>query len=246
MKLTAYGKTDVGLLRSNNEDAFFLDEQLGLFIVADGMGGHAAGEIASKMAIDLLREKLKSEVKKESTAKELLPALSDAINYANRSIAQAAAENPAWSGMGTTLTVLLIHAQQALIGHVGDSRLYRWSNEKLVQLSDDHTLINEQICRGIISNQEAEQSNLRNILLQAVGIGEELDICQKKIPIEQGDRFLLCSDGLTNMLADEKISDILSNHSLPEMACEELIAQALSAGGKDNVTAVLITVKNEK
>lgn len=242
MKLTAYGQTDVGRIRSNNEDCFHLDQQRGLFIVADGMGGHAAGEIASKMAIETFCKTFESQFNEQMPAEELLPILAAAVKKANQSISQAAAVNPTWSNMGTTLTVLLLHARQALVTHVGDSRLYRWNNKTLSQLSDDHTLIEDQIRRGIISDREASQSDLRNILLQAVGITEELDICQKTLPTVPGDCFLLCSDGLTDMLCQDKISDILTHCSLPEQGCKELIKEALAAGGKDNVTAVLVTV----
>lgn len=245
MKLTAYGQTDVGRMRSNNEDCFYLDEQRGLFIVADGMGGHAAGEIASKMAVDTVCEAIESKFNEQMAPEELQPLLAAAVTQANRSISQAAAENPTWHGMGTTLTVLLLHARQAFLTHVGDSRLYRWRNKTLTRLSDDHTLIDAQLRRGIISEREASQSDLRNILLQAVGITEELDICQKTLPTEPGDCFLLCSDGLTDMLSQESISEILTSSSLPQTGCRELMAAALAAGGRDNITAVLVTVDNK-
>jgi len=242
MTLAAYGKTDVGLLRSNNEDNFYQDEQRGLFIVADGMGGHAAGEVASQMAIDAVAEKLSSGPEKNVSAQRLQALLAEAVHHANRSISQAAADNSAWSGMGTTLTILLLHAGQALLTHVGDSRLYRWNNQQLEQLSDDQTLINDQLRRGIINEQEARQSTLRNILLQAVGVSEELELCQKTFTIQPGDCFLLCSDGLTGMLSDEEINGIMTNNPLPEQGCETLMAEALAAGGKDNITALIVTI----
>jgi protein phosphatase len=247
MKLTACGKTDVGLVRSNNEDSYYLNEQLGLFIVADGMGGHAAGEIASRMAIDVVCERLEPQLGVQTSAEKLLPVLVAAVTAANQSVSQAAAKNPAWAGMGTTLTTLLIHARQALFVHIGDSRLYRWRNQVLEQLSDDHTLVEAQVRQGIISDKEAGQSNLGHILLQAIGITEDLELCQNILPIQQGDCFLLCSDGLTGMLPQDKISAILTQKTLPQQGCEELVALALAAGGKDNITAVLVTVdKNEK
>ena len=245
MKLTAYGKTDVGLLRSNNEDNLFLDELHGLFIVADGMGGHAAGEIASEIAIEVVREQLEPQLAEQASTEQWQSLLADAINAANLSIAQAGAENKAWSGMGTTLTILLIDNRQAFLAHVGDSRLYRWRNQQLEQLSNDHTLVADQLRRGIINEQEACQSNLGNVLLQAVGISEELEICQDNLVVQADDCFLLCSDGLTGMLADEEISAILTDNCLPVQACEELITAALAAGGKDNVTAVLVTATDK-
>lgn len=241
MKLTAYGITDVGLQRSNNEDCFYFDEQLGLFIVADGMGGHAAGEIASRMAVEQVRATLESRPDAQSS-EALQQMLATAVTQANRAITQAAKENPAWSGMGTTLTILQIFEEQAFLAHVGDSRLYRWDGNRLEQLSDDHTLVADQLRHGLINETEAEQSNLGNILLQAVGVSEELNLCQKIIPLQTNTCFLLCSDGLTGMLTNAEISSILAHHPLPEQGCKVLLNNALAAGGKDNITAVLVTV----
>jgi len=243
MRLTACGRTDIGLLRQNNEDCCFVDEKLGLFVVADGMGGHAAGEVASELACRVIREQLTPLLLNRAQQADLIPPLVDAIELANRGIAQAAAENSAWQGMGTTLTVLLLSAGEALLGHVGDSRLYRWRAEKLDQLSDDHSLIGDQLRRGLITHAEADASDLRNILLQAVGITPELQICRKRWPVQAGDRFLLCSDGLTGMVKDEEISAILKQSASPEQGTKLLMEQALAAGGKDNITLVLVRVE---
>ena len=242
MKLTACGKTDIGRLRRNNEDSWFADTRLGLFIVADGMGGHAAGEIASALAVQMIREQLAPLLAKKTRPEGLLSTLSDAIRLANRAIAQAGEENPEWRGMGTTLTVLLLQAGQALLGHVGDSRLYRWRSGQLEQLSDDHSLVGDQLRRGLISREEADASNLRNILLQAVGITPELEICRKQLPLAAGDYLLLCSDGLTDMLKDKTITELLGQDLTPEQGCERLLEEALVAGGKDNISLVLVRV----
>ena len=244
MKLTACGRTDVGLLRKNNEDCCFVAGQLGLFIVADGMGGHAAGEIASEMATRVVREQLSPLLLDRGKQEDLETALPDAIRQANHTLTHAAADNPAWRGMGTTLTVLVLQASQALLGHVGDSRLYRWRGGILEQLSDDHSLIGDQMRRGIITAAEADISNLRNILLQAVGISPDLDICLKQFPLVEGDCFLLCSDGLTGMLSDREIAGILERDPVLENACAALIEKALAAGGSDNITAILVRVEN--
>lgn len=243
MKLKSYGRTDVGLQRSNNEDSFYNDEQHGLFIVADGMGGHAAGEIASNMAISVVRETLEPEFDRRHSPEDLQSLLVEAINRADRSIFGAAEENPDWKGMGTTVTILLTQTDQALLTHVGDSRLYRWRDQQLEQLSEDHTLVAEQLRRGILDQQEADRSNLRNILLQAVGLGEKLEIYQKTLTIAAGDRLLLSSDGLTDMLSTEQISAILADIEDVDQCCANLITAALEAGGKDNVTALLIEVE---
>jgi len=245
MTLCAYGKTDCGLLRSNNEDSFFLDEQLGLFVVADGMGGHAAGEVASQMAIDVVHEKVEPLSEGSLPAEQIQLLLADAVREANRSITRAAAENESWSGMGTTLTILLFCHQQAHLAHVGDSRLYLWRNNTLQQISKDQTLVADQVRRGVLNQAEAEQSTLGNILLQAIGVSEELEIDQITLELQADDCFLLCSDGLTGMLSDTQISEILFANKRPQQAGEKLIAAALEAGGKDNVTAVLVTAAHK-
>ena len=242
MKLTASSRTDIGRLRSNNEDCCSVDTRLGLFIVADGMGGHAAGEIASAMAIEVVREQLVPLLRDQPSAADLLAAMTDAIRLANRTVARTGEENPHWSGMGTTLTLLLLWGGQALLAHVGDSRLYRWRAGQLEQLSDDHSLVGDQLRRGLISREEAETSNLRNILLQAVGITPDLEICQKQLPLQADDVYLLCSDGLTDMLDNGEITALLEQKLTVEEECELLLAQALEAGGKDNITLVLVQV----
>jgi len=243
MKLSACGRTDIGRLRKSNQDIFLVDLQRGLFVVADGMGGHAAGEIASAMAGQVTSEQLSLQVLSQQQPADLTTTLEEAIRLANSSIAQAASDNPDWKGMGTTLTVLLLRDEQAFLGHVGDSRLYRWRAGKLEQLSEDHSLIADQLRRGLISPPEADTSDLRNILLQAVGITPDLDICRKQFPLAAGDRYLLCSDGLTGMLNDREIAALLERNLSPEQGCELLIEQALAAGGNDNVTAVLVQVE---
>jgi len=242
MKLTAWGISDIGLRRSDNEDSFCVAEPLGLFMVADGMGGHAAGEVASAMAIRTVRDELEQQLQKPRSSDELSPLLAASLERANRAIAAAANDDPARSGMGTTLTVLLLHDRQALLAHVGDSRLYCWRDQRLEQLSDDHSLVGDQLRRGIISAQEADDSTLRNVLLQAVGVTPHLDICQLALPVAADDWYLLCSDGLSDMLSQEQISAILARSSHPERGCQELIAAALAVGGNDNITAILVRV----
>jgi protein phosphatase len=243
MKLIAGGQTDIGRLRSNNQDCLFVDTQLGLFIVADGMGGHAAGEVASALAVAEIRARLAPQLRSMAAPAALAPALSQAIHQTNLAVLQAAKDHPAWRGMGTTLTVLLLRDGQALLGHVGDSRLYRWRAGLLEQISDDHSLVGDQLRRGVITRQEAETSNLRNILLQAIGISSELEICEKQLPLQPGDRFLLCSDGLTGMLNDERIAKLLGRELTPEQDCALLMEQALAAGGEDNISALLVRVE---
>jgi protein phosphatase len=245
MKLTACGRTDVGLSRSNNQDSFFADEHLGLFIVADGMGGHKAGEIASHMAITSVARQLEPLLRQQPQVEVLQQKLAEVVEAAHREVTTAAAENPAWSGMGTTLTLLLLYAGQALLAHVGDSRLYRWRDQQLELLSKDQTLVAEQLRQGIISETEAGHSNLRGLLLQAVGASEQLDVFQQEQQLQENDSFLLCSDGLTGMLSDTDIHSVLARNPQPEAVCDKLIKQALQAGGKDNVTVLMVTMRDK-
>jgi len=243
MKLKACGKTDVGLVRSNNEDSWFVSAADGLFIVADGMGGHAAGEVASAMAIRLVCDQVLPLLQDIGAAGEPEAQLVDAVHTANRAIAQAAERNPSWKGMGTTQTILLLQAGQAHLVHVGDSRMYRFRNGRLVQFSDDHSLVGDQLRQGLITAADAETSSLRNILLQAVGITPELDICRKQLPLAEQDRFLLCSDGLTDMLSDRQIAALFATTPDLHRLCDRLVAAAKAAGGRDNIAVVLVQVE---
>jgi protein phosphatase len=237
MKLQVYGKTDIGLTRKNNEDSYLVDRERQLFIVADGMGGHVAGEVASRIAIETTAESLQSIENDDVQCQ-----LERAVNAANQTVREAADTHTEWRGMGTTLTVTLFHQQTVSLAHVGDSRVYRWKNQQLQQLSDDHSLAAEQLRRGILSRSEAQTSSLGNILLQAVGLSPDLDICLKQFPVTAGELFLLCSDGLTNMLSDNRISEVMQTDRDVQHCAEELINRALAAGGRDNITVIVIKV----
>jgi protein phosphatase len=243
MKLIACGITDAGLVRSNNEDRCFVSAADGLFIVADGMGGHAAGEVASTMAIRLVCDQVLPRLREAGAAEEPDALLVDTVHTANLAIAQASERTPAWKGMGTTLTILLLRAGQAHLVHAGDSRMYRYRDGQLVQFSDDHSLVGDQLRQGLITAAEAETSSLRNILLQAVGTTAELEICRKQLPLAEQDRFLLCSDGLTDMLSDRQISALIASTSDLHQLCDLLVAEAKGAGGKDNIAVVLVQVE---
>ncbi len=237
MKLQVCAKTDSGLSRKNNEDRDFVDKERQLFIVADGMGGHAAGEVASRIAIEAAVESLQ-----KTGEGRIQGQLEQAIETANNAVRKAANEHREWHGMGTTLTLLLLQQQTAALAHVGDSRIYRWNNSKLQQLSDDHSLAAEQLRLGILSISEVQASGLGNILLQAVGLSPTLDICLKHFPVTPGEVFLICSDGLTNMLSDSEIEKVLQQDQSICHWTEELINQALAMGGKDNITIIIIKV----
>ncbi len=238
MKLQVCAKTDIGLSRNNNEDRYFVDKQRGLFIVADGMGGHAAGEVASQIAVETVCQVLHS-VDKTNPQQQL----KQAVTEANLAVRQAAKVNPSLHGMGTTLSIILLHQQQGYLAHVGDSRIYRLRNQKLQQLSDDHSLVGEQLRQGTITPEQAKSSSLGNILLQAIGLSPQLDIYQTKISLASTDQFLLCSDGLTDMVSDTEIEKHLRQPGTIDLRCDALINAALAAGGKDNITAILLQIE---
>lgn len=238
MRLASCARSDRGRLRSTNEDSLHNDPGTGLFIVADGLGGHAAGEIASRLAVEHALDDLGARSERPPALADLV----DTVAGANRRVREAAAANPAWHGMGTTLTILACHSGQARLAHVGDSRLYRFRHAQLEQLSHDQTLLGEQLRSGLMPPEAARGSNLGHILLQAVGLEEELDIQSAAWPLQPGDIFLLCSDGLSDMLSDARIATILgASGSLAERA-RQLEEQALEAGGRDNVSLVLVEV----
>ncbi len=230
--MSAVMKTDIGLVRQQNEDAAWYDEKAGLFAVADGMGGHLAGEVASEIAVKAV-EQMAHRVK----AAGLVP-LKTMVNLANREIVRLARENSAYSGMGTTLSVLWVKKKKAYIAHVGDSRIYRFRDGHLEQMTRDHSLVEELVEAGIISREEARNHPRRNIITRALGTDEDNTPDLIETTNESGDIWLLCSDGLSGMLDDTTILNILQTNDL-NAAAERLLEGALSAGGKDNVTLVL-------
>ncbi len=240
MRLSVSALTDVGLRRQNNEDCVFADAEAGLFIVADGMGGHAAGEVASAMAVEIVRGQLPPQAPPPEDAAACLLA---AFNQASASILQAARQDADRNGMGTTLSVLYLDAGSAQLAHVGDSRIYRLRNGELEQLSIDHSLVAEQQRQGLISAAEARTSPMRNVLLQAVGLEQKLDVYLARHPLRADDLFLLCSDGLSDMLDDDEIRTLLQRNDGVEMLAQRLIEAAKAAGGRDNIGVVVIRIE---
>jgi PPM family protein phosphatase len=224
-----HARTDTGLVRTNNEDSYFTDAAGGLAIVADGMGGHAGGEVASKIAVDTISEGLKPETsfwpfgrtQRERTR------LFDAIRLANRRVRDAAAMDGALAGMGTTVVVLWICGRRAHVAHVGDSRIYRYRNGGLVQLTRDHSW-------------PSEDGAMRNVLTRAIGAEDGVEIDHRLLDVAAGDIFLLCSDGLTRPVADETIVQTLRESPNGEQASARLVDLAKEKGAPDNVTVVLV------
>ena len=244
----AAARTDVGMKRAHNEDSFLVNEDLGLYVICDGMGGHAGGETASRLAVqtierELLSAKLRTDdpFVPESPLAEtpLAGALREAIEGACAAVFRTSRANPELAGMGTTCISLLIRGEHALVGHVGDSRAYLVRDGDVHQLSDDHSLVNEQVRAGLLSEEEAKHSRLKNIITRSVGFEEDVLVDVLGVETQAGDRFLLCSDGLSNLLENEEIRDALLMNPLDNVP-QVLIQLANARGGDDNITVVTV------
>ena len=250
MDLIAAGKTDIGIVRSNNEDNFIVDEKLGLLVVADGMGGHAAGEIASKMAVSIIYDHLLGQQTFFGAYNESYSLstnnLNSALQLANLAVYEAAEGSPQLHGMGTTVAAVLICGNQLSIAHIGDSRVYLVRSGNIEQLTDDHSIINEQVMRDLITREEAANSTTKNYLTKALGISAEMEADLNELTLLDGDILLLCTDGLSNMINDENMLEMILNAQNPAAICDLLINKAIEQGGKDNITAVIGCVKKKK
>ncbi|MBN2497935.1 MAG: Stp1/IreP family PP2C-type Ser/Thr phosphatase [Deltaproteobacteria bacterium] len=251
--VSSWARTDVGLKREKNEDSFWEDSNLMCYVVADGMGGHAAGEKASRMAVEILRERIREARNATSplnTASDggesaaVLDLLQQAIGSASQKIKHRAEQNPELEGMGTTVTMMLFCDGRAYVAHVGDSRLYRFSDGRLEQLTEDHSLVNEQIKAGFITAEEAQFSRYRNIITRSVGFESEVTADTFSLVARPGDVFLLCSDGLTGMVHDEVLRRVLKSGDF-DRAASQLIQMANQSGGEDNITLILLRYKGQ-
>ncbi len=255
MKIQFAAKSDTGKVRTNNEDSFFADPETGLYIVADGMGGHNSGEVASKMACEIISKNFKAALEKSKLPDKTMlifgtrdPRLSEkennllsAVRLANRVIYEASVKYSKDQGMGTTVVAALISDAAYTISWVGDSRIYLIRHGQIQQLSTDHSLVQEQVSKGLISSEQAETSEFKNVLTRALGTAEDVVADVAETPVFEGDCLLLCSDGLTRMLPDQVILDTVKKNDDPENICAELIDLANKAGGKDNITALVIS-----
>ncbi len=243
MKLSIYGETDVGKLREHNEDFIGWDSDMGLVLLADGMGGHNAGEIASELAVNSIRDALQDVLAPNLVASNVIDfndALREAIVYANDEIIRMANERLECAGMGTTIVVTLFHGNRVIIANVGDSRIYRLREKGLTQISKDHSLVQEMLDNGYISEEEAQMSASRNLITRALGIAEQVEVDVNQDAVESGDLYLLCSDGLTDLVTDDEILQLLLLYKDDlKSGCKELIALANEKGGKDNISVVL-------
>jgi PPM family protein phosphatase len=235
-RLTAAGVTDRGRVRRGNEDFFVMQPEEGTFVVCDGMGGAAAGETASHLAAETAAAALVN-VKRSAAA------IRGAVRLANSTVYERARQDRHLEGMGTTLVILSVSGSTAWVGHVGDSRCYRWRKGTLERLTQDHSLVEEQIRIGRMTREQARRSPMQNVITRAVGTRAEVVADVQEFPLQRDDLFLIASDGLTRELTDEAIDGILRTaESDLQTLCGALIEAANDAGGRDNITCVLVRV----
>lgn len=240
-----YGfRTDIGCKRKQNQDSGAAVPDLGLFMVADGMGGHKGGETASSTAVEVITSFVKEGQQDPNWTSAHL--LTEAFKAANQAIYHQSVEIPELQGMGTTTTALLFQDQSLTIGHVGDSRCYFFRPRAGWQATRDHSLVQEKLRAGLISREEVKSDRMKNVITRSVGFEREVNVEIYKMDVQVGDAFLVCSDGLSGMIEDKEISDIIQKRLFedgnPQLAVEDLISAAKDHGGDDNVTAVLVQV----
>lgn len=237
MKFDCWYLTDKGLRRESNQDSLLINKDLGLFVVADGMGGHSGGEVASAMAVSVVEEVVQRFAQSKMTARELV--MISFEEASRRIFDRTLNESPELLGMGTTMVLAYISNDILYIGNVGDSRCYLFENHNLWQVTEDHSLINEQLRAGVMNEEQVKQLIGRNVITRSVGFEREVapDIIEREI--KAGEIFLLCSDGLSGLVTDQQISEILNNNN-PEKAVKECVDQALANGGHDNVTVMIV------
>ena len=242
MSFEFFDIVDTGRARTNNEDSVAIEPACALAVLADGMGGYNAGEVASQMATSFIRTELSrwlGQASSLATDTEVKRAMEICVDNANRAIFNAANTNPQYAGMGTTLVVTVFRQDRLIVGHVGDSRVYRFRAGKLSQVTRDHSLLQEQIDAGLITPEQAAFSSNKNLVTRAVGVEDTVLLETHVHEVQPGDLYLLCSDGLSDMLADASIQQLLQMHTPLSEAGAALVEAANDAGGKDNISVIL-------
>jgi serine/threonine protein phosphatase PrpC len=240
--------TDTGRARNNNEDSVAADPESSIAVLADGMGGYNAGEVASSMATSFIKTELGRwlvEASATATDSDVRRAMDICVDNANRAIFNAASSNPQYAGMGTTLVVGVFRDGRLLMGHVGDSRAYRLRSGRMVQITHDHSLLQEQIDAGLITVEQAAFSANKNLVTRAVGVEDSVLLETHLHDLMPGDLYLLCSDGLSDMLSDDIISAMLQACESLETMASALVTAANDAGGKDNISVILVRALGE-
>jgi serine/threonine protein phosphatase PrpC len=247
MRVTSCGVTDVGLKRGHNEDNYLINEELNLFVVADGMGGHAGGEYASAIAVNTVEEVVADlEIKPEATdltdpVDVMRDRITQAIRLAGRRIFEKARQQPEFHGMGTTAVVLVLRAGNAYVAHVGDSRVYRLRDGVIEQITEDHSLIAEKLRHGLITPEEAKNHRMRNVITRSLGYQEDVEVDLQVLAVRRGDTFLMCSDGLSGHVQDTEMGESMTRQG-PQVAARGLIELACERGGEDNITTIIARV----
>lgn len=250
MRCSSCGKSDIGRVRKTNQDAFLCDDDIGLYVVADGMGGHAAGEIAAQESVqaihdmivrgrDVVRDFLSAPATREST-RTICRLLESAVQSATYMVYGLAEQKPGCEGMGTTVSAILLSGAYGITAQVGDTRIYCIRGDDVIQLTEDHTLVNWQIREGMLTPEEGARSPHRNVITRAVGNHDYVQVDTQVVSVRPGDKFLICSDGLHGYVKRGEIGAILAGE-LPA-ACDTLLNLANQRGGRDNITAVAIEV----
>ncbi len=237
--------TDPGLARDNNEDSLAFDEPTLTAVLADGMGGYNAGEIASGMATAFIKSELSrwlTEAGDGAKAREVRRAMEICVDNANRSIFNSANSNAHYAGMGTTLVVGVFRDDRLVLGHIGDSRCYRLRDGLLNQITKDHSLLQEQMDAGLITPEQAATSSIKNLVTRALGVDESVLLEVNEHAVQAGDLYLMCSDGLSDMINDDAISEIVSGELPLEQRAKQLIDAANERGGRDNISVLMIEV----
>jgi serine/threonine protein phosphatase PrpC len=252
VELEFAAQTDTGLLRTHNEDSLAVSLDYGLAVLADGMGGYNAGEVASGIATAVIKEVLEQQLQQldwdatSAATRKVQQIMADAVEQANASILEAAYVEPQYSGMGTTVIAALFHHDKIMAAHVGDSRLYRLRDGVFALMTRDHSRLQEQIDAGLIDPEQARFSPHRNLITRAVGVDYGVDVEIHEHQTRPGDLYLLCSDGLSDMLSTQEISDVLNRGIDLETACDVLIKRANENGGRDNTSVILAHVRSNQ
>lgn len=240
--------TDTGRVRSNNEDAVAIHETAQMVILADGMGGYNAGEVAAEMATTFVTTELGrwiAEGGADTSGRELRRAMETCVDNANRSIFNAANTHPQYAGMGTTLVMGVFQETRILIGHVGDSRCYRLRNGTLAQLTRDHSLLQEQIDAGLLTPEQAQFATHKNLVTRALGVEDTVMLEVTEYRAEEDDLFLMCSDGLNDMVSDQRIAALLATSGTLAEKCHALVNTANDSGGRDNISVILVQTRSK-
>jgi PPM family protein phosphatase len=237
--MQAAAVSDIGLIRSNNEDAFWCDPERGVFIVADGIGGYKSGEVAATVAIEIVSAELTVAIDMGLKEEMLISAMSDSFNNASREIFAQSQAQEANQGMACSLAAGILQSGNCLIGHAGDTRVYLYHSETLSQMTVDDTPVGIMVKRGYLLPERARTHNMKNVLLKSVGSKEVVEANVTRFPIKPEERLVLCSDGLWSLLDATVIAEILREHDDPKSACQSLIDAAKNAGGGDNITVLI-------